>query len=883
MLSAAFCVGGYGVSDAYTYSGVTSTVDKVLEDKNVFIVTDKANITSTVDISPKLIEKSMQSKTIQCDAITLSFTQHNGDDLDEYGWEISNIPGALSDSQANELVSIIKSMTKSNRSQLLSDYNQKYGTNIKFTTGYDGTVYEDGSYNYLGELIGSDYVSYENGKWKGYGEDEQHSGTAQYNWDWLRPYTDGTTQVTTSQEVTNVLGDSSITVSNSSSLISNGNVQTSKFINISGTSQLNAYGGIITGGDISVTDHSQLMAYNQETGATYKETINADSIVTDGDILAGLENSGWLPEGWFATYGDNPSLVFAVNINTKGLLKTTGGGIGAHSDFGSISAGSIESAGAVATINGNFEGSKITAGGKVKGKSLSVGKVNAATTSISGNATFSGSTTLKGGASANSKKVSSVAKGTENTDLINLGQMNTAFAGGGKTYTAGGNIAINSSNNAISVVKNGAVKSGDAGIVTGATVFDITSGLESSLTLQDTRLTNLSSSIGAKETGFGTINTSVNGLQSNVNSAIASLNTKAKSYLRNDFQNITDEGRTKLSSLITASIKNYKDNLSGVATTTSDDTSNSQIATLENLTTPTVSARDSGVGNTVVTGAIEQGNTDVVTGGDIYTALDTKADTDTVNSILNEKVSVSDFAPVKEMVNQNKEDIAGLEDSKADISSFNTAMEGKIDKSDFDTLHSQAMVNHEDITSLISSKLNADGSNLDVSTYSTKLANGILDKQNKGLVTGGMVYNALRFTADKDYVDAMGEGLSHTLQETAYFLNKDMNKMAAGAAALAGLHPQDYTEDCKVDFATGYGHYKDANAVAVGLFYHPNPIATVSLSGTMGNGSPMVNAGLSFKFGYGKHVEKAVINKADYEALQGQVVKLKQMVRNLSE
>lgn len=256
--------------------------------------------------------------------------------------------------------------------------------------------------------------------------------------------------------------------------------------------------------------------------------------------------------------------------------------------------------------------------------------------------------------------------------------MNTAFAGAGKTYTAGGNIAITSSNNAISVVKNGAVKSGDTGIVTGGTVFGITGDLESSLTLQNTRLGNLSASISSKDTSLGTINTSVNGLQSNVNSAVASLNIKAQNYLRNDFKNISDAGKTKLSSLITSSIKNYKDNLTGdvSASTASNSTvDGSSVSTFESKGVPTVSETDREASNTVTAGAIEKGNTGTVTGGDIYTA---------------------------------------------------------------------------------------------------------------------------------------------------------------------------------------------------------------SLSGTIGNGSPMVNAGLSFKIGYGKHVEKAVVNKADYEALQGQVKQLNQLIKDLN-
>ena len=80
-------------------------------------------------------------------------------------------------------------------------------------------------------------------------------------------------------------------------------------------------------------------------------------------------------------------------------------------------------------------------------------------------------------------------------------------------------------------------------------------------------------------------------------------------------------------------------------------------------------------------------------------------------------------------------------------------------------------------------------------------------------------------------------------------LTSDINKVGAGAAALAALRPETFNPDDKWSFAVGYGHYKNANAGAFGAFYKPNADVTVSLSSTIGNGDPMMNAGVSFKFG----------------------------------
>ncbi len=80
-------------------------------------------------------------------------------------------------------------------------------------------------------------------------------------------------------------------------------------------------------------------------------------------------------------------------------------------------------------------------------------------------------------------------------------------------------------------------------------------------------------------------------------------------------------------------------------------------------------------------------------------------------------------------------------------------------------------------------------------------------------------------------------------------LDSRINDVAAGAAALATLHPTEYDPNDKLSFAVGYGHYKNANAGAIGAFFQPNEDVTVSLGSTFGNGNPMVNAGVSFKLG----------------------------------
>lgn len=76
-----------------------------------------------------------------------------------------------------------------------------------------------------------------------------------------------------------------------------------------------------------------------------------------------------------------------------------------------------------------------------------------------------------------------------------------------------------------------------------------------------------------------------------------------------------------------------------------------------------------------------------------------------------------------------------------------------------------------------------------------------------------------------------------------------INKVGAGAAALAALHPLDFDPEDKWNFAVGYGNYRNANSTAVGAFYRPNDDTMFSVATNFGNGENMINAGVSFKLG----------------------------------
>lgn len=185
----------------------------------------------------------------------------------------------------------------------------------------------------------------------------------------------------------------------------------------------------------------------------------------------------------------------------------------------------------------------------------------------------------------------------------------------------------------------------------------------------------------------------------------------------------------------------------------------------------------------------------------------------------------------------------------------------------------------------LDTKDNGDGSH----EYTVNVkADGKVEAGSTKIVSGDTVYNETRVKRDGTYVkvsNTAGENLSaldnqvtSNTQNINYLngrvgeLGDRINKVGAGAAALAALHPLDYDPEDKWDFAAGVGNYRNATAAAVGLFYRPNERTMFNLGWTMGDNRNMVNGGFSLKFGksnkyikYSKAEMASVIDKQSRE------------------
>ena len=181
-----------------------------------------------------------------------------------------------------------------------------------------------------------------------------------------------------------------------------------------------------------------------------------------------------------------------------------------------------------------------------------------------------------------------------------------------------------------------------------------------------------------------------------------------------------------------------------------------------------------------------------------------------------------------------------------------------------------------DNSSSIKVELNKDLNLSSVTTGDTKMDTNGLSIGNKTYVSNkGLNANDQKVTnvaagdiSEKSTDAVNGSQLFATNQQVAQNaqsiskLGNRINKVGAGAAALAALHPLDFDPDDKWDFAAGYGNYNGENAAAIGAYYRPNEDTMFSVGGSFGNGENMVNAGVSLKLGQGNHVSTSKVAMA---------------------
>ena len=148
----------------------------------------------------------------------------------------------------------------------------------------------------------------------------------------------------------------------------------------------------------------------------------------------------------------------------------------------------------------------------------------------------------------------------------------------------------------------------------------------------------------------------------------------------------------------------------------------------------------------------------------------------------------------------------------------------------------------------------------------THVAAGRVSADSTDAINGSQLYGA------NQQIDNLYNKISN--------IGKEANKGDARAAALAALHPMQFDPDNRVQVMGGYGHYKDANALALGVGYYPKENLLLTAGATV-NDHIMANLGVSYKFGENKTLQK--ISPASYNALEQRVDTLEAQNKKLQE
>ena len=508
-----------------------------------------------------------------------------------------------------------------------------------------------------------------------------------------------------------------------------------------------------------------------------------------------------------------------------------------------------------------------------------------------------------------------------NTGLITGDTLYQALQGistTGTVYKAGKHITIDK-DNTIMVNTDGKVTAGDTGIVTGGQVQEAiskaTEGIVTNANVANKADKNLSNLSDAGKTVIK--NTMMEELAGKADTNLTNLSEAGKEAIKNtvkadlmgkaDTSYVDEKVKDKVN---TSDFTAIKDKVDAHETALADKADKSYVDAAVKKATEGV-ATDANVANKADKdlGNLSEAGKNVIK-ETMKDDLAAKADKTYVDGALATKADKKDLSDLSAKVDgaldkkANAADVytktdtdKKIEDSLTDV---NKAVDGKADKADVEKLGQKV---DQNVSELNANKADAKASNIDVAAYTNKLNTGKVEDGNKGLVSGGAVWNAIKDvknntgagwvkvnddtvaiasdagatnvsvaglkgdrvltgvkTDEKDassaanvgYVNSTAVSLTDSMNAMNSKLSGDIKNAGAVGAALAGLHHLDYDPDNKLDVAVAAGNYRGKSATAMGLFYQPNEMMMVSAGATIGADDNAYNVGLSFKVGKGQ-------------------------------
>ena len=414
----------------------------------------------------------------------------------------------------------------------------------------------------------------------------------------------------------------------------------------------------------------------------------------------------------------------------------------------------------------------------------------------------------------------------------------------------------------VSNVADGMLSADSKDAVNGKQLFETNTRVD----VLDSKLKTVSDDVGSLRTDVDGLQADMDGLKTGLDDLQVDIGGKADSNLTN----ISDEGKDVVRGLAKKSL----------------NVSSGKYVTVDKQD---VDGVDDYHINVVVDGEVADGNDGIVTGGKVFEALS--------------HIDVSD----ERIRNVVKEDLAG----KADKDLSNLSDNGKdvirdVVKPDLDR------------------KADVNASNIDVAAWSDKLGVGNVAEGDNGLVKGGAVYEAIKDIRSNDlmavdeysirlggnakydaydvvdvsksdgsgrvmtgivvnpddpnsavnvsYVDALGQNIINGVNDGLRKVDDKINKVGAGAAAMASLAPLPFDDDQKWNVSAAVGTYKGEQSGAVGVFFKPQDNVMLNLRGSFGNGENMGGAGVTV--GLNKGAAHGLSKVAMAKAMNAQAVEI---------
>ncbi len=634
------------------------------------------------------------------------------------------------------------------------------------------------------------------------------------------PAADGHTAYTVSLDDQVVLGDGSdaIALDGKNGMIVAGNTT------ISGTQ--------IQIGTSVITDDGVITA---GTGSTQVKVDGTDGVITAGtevviDGLNGTEKIGNITLDGSGTAGTitgltntswDPNHYVPGRAATEGELEEATSGASGGMYFAADEGTSIhKNLGDTLNIVGGYEGSGTTSATNVKTVTTSDGKLQI---QLADNASF---TTVTTGNTTMSTTGVTAASGSGNstTSLTGTGVTASDNFGNSTSVSSTGVTATDGKNDSTAVSSTGLTtkdSKGNSTAVTGNGVT-ITGANGSSVSLTSSGLDNGGNKI--TNVADGTANTDAVNLGQLKAAVTASATTVSGSKNVTVTAGKAADGHTDynvaLKDAITLGSGTDAVTVDGDSGTIAAGTGSNQVEM--NGSNGTITAGSTSSGNAVVM----NGTTGTITAGTKVSLNGTTGNAAIGNVTINGSGSTGT--------------ITGLTNkawNPESITSGQAATEDQLKT--LDSRSVQYAQNSDGTTNTSAIKLR--GTN---GTTISNVAAGEVSATSTDAVNGGQLYSVNQSVAEEgSAINTLGHDLSN--------LSTRVNKVGAGAAALAGLHPLDFNPNDKLDVAAGYGTYKSQNAMSLGVFYHANANTMFSMAASMGNGENMVSAGLTFKIGSG--------------------------------